>query len=312
VAAPHARRRSRRPLPTRNPPPEGRRRRRPGVHHRRHGRRHGHGRGAGGGQAQQGDGCGGGGPRMWVGLWLAGGSAEQGRAAPTGSGAPTSRAAGAPVWRPTRRATAPSPFLRPQTPPSPPNLTPPGVLTVGVVTYPFTFEGRRRSNQAVEGIEALRGAVDSVIVIPNDKLLEVAGEGTPLQVRLGWGLGGVVEERRRRGGTGSRVGGRRHKQRRLTGLRPHLTQLTPVGGVQPRRRRAAPGRAGHQRHHHRAGPDQRRLCRRARYHEQRRHRDAGGCCGLGLGCLLRGVLGGQGACARSGQSAPIPQQMHGL
>ncbi|KAI8467226.1 MAG: Tubulin/FtsZ, GTPase domain-containing protein [Monoraphidium minutum] len=56
-----------------------------------------------------------------------------------------------------------------------------GILTVGVVTYPFTFEGRRRSNQAVEGIEALRGAVDSVIVIPNDKLLEVAGEGTPLQ-----------------------------------------------------------------------------------------------------------------------------------
>jgi hypothetical protein len=39
-----------------------------------------------------------------------------------------------------------------------------GILTVGVVTYPFTFEGRRRSNQAVEGIEALRAAVDSVIV----------------------------------------------------------------------------------------------------------------------------------------------------
>ena len=56
-----------------------------------------------------------------------------------------------------------------------------GVLTVGVVTYPFTFEGRRRSSQAVNGIEALRGAVDSVIIIPNDKLLEVAGEGTPLQ-----------------------------------------------------------------------------------------------------------------------------------
>jgi len=52
---------------------------------------------------------------------------------------------------------------------------------VGVVTYPFTFEGRRRSNQAVGGIDSLRGAVDSVIVIPNDKLLEVAGEGTPLQ-----------------------------------------------------------------------------------------------------------------------------------
>ncbi len=48
-----------------------------------------------------------------------------------------------------------------------PTTTPtlPGVLTVGVVTYPFTFEGRRRSNQAVEGIEALRAAVDSVIVV---------------------------------------------------------------------------------------------------------------------------------------------------
>jgi len=66
-----------------------------------------------------------------------------------------------------------------QTPLLPLNKT--GVLTVGVVTYPFTFEGRRRSNQAVEGIEALRSAVDSVIIIPNDKLLEVAGEGTPLQ-----------------------------------------------------------------------------------------------------------------------------------
>jgi cell division protein FtsZ len=56
-----------------------------------------------------------------------------------------------------------------------------GVLTVGVVTYPFQFEGRRRSAQALEGIEALRSAVDSVIVIPNDRLLEVAGEGTALQ-----------------------------------------------------------------------------------------------------------------------------------
>ena len=51
----------------------------------------------------------------------------------------------------------------------PPHTTAPptqctGILTVGVVTYPFTFEGRRRSNQAVEGIEALRNAVDSVIV----------------------------------------------------------------------------------------------------------------------------------------------------
>ncbi len=58
---------------------------------------------------------------------------------------------------------------------------PQGILTVGVVTYPFNFEGRRRSSQAADGIEALRESVDSVIVIPNDRLLDVADEGTPLQ-----------------------------------------------------------------------------------------------------------------------------------
>ncbi|MEW5316217.1 MAG: hypothetical protein WDW38_007599 [Sanguina aurantia] len=56
-----------------------------------------------------------------------------------------------------------------------------GILTVGVVTYPFSFEGRRRSSQASDGIEFLRSNVDSVIVIPNDRLLDVASEGTALQ-----------------------------------------------------------------------------------------------------------------------------------
>ncbi len=56
-----------------------------------------------------------------------------------------------------------------------------GILTVGVVTCPFSFEGRRRSTQALDGIEELRAAVDSVIVIPNDRLLEVAEADTPLQ-----------------------------------------------------------------------------------------------------------------------------------
>mmetsp|Transcript_30079 Transcript_30079/g.74621 ORF Transcript_30079/g.74621 Transcript_30079/m.74621 type:complete len:287 (-) Transcript_30079:140-1000(-) len=56
-----------------------------------------------------------------------------------------------------------------------------GNLTVGVVTYPFTFEGRRRINQAAEAIEALRQNVDTLIVIPNDRLLDVVEEGTPLQ-----------------------------------------------------------------------------------------------------------------------------------
>ncbi|MFZ4639630.1 MAG: cell division protein FtsZ [Nodosilinea sp.] len=56
-----------------------------------------------------------------------------------------------------------------------------GALTVGVVTRPFTFEGRRRMTQADRGIEALQGRVDTLIVIPNDKLLSVISEQTPVQ-----------------------------------------------------------------------------------------------------------------------------------
>ena len=49
-----------------------------------------------------------------------------------------------------------------------------GALTIGVVTRPFTFEGRRRSDQADAGIEALRAEVDTLIVIPNDRLLSIS------------------------------------------------------------------------------------------------------------------------------------------
>jgi cell division protein FtsZ len=49
-----------------------------------------------------------------------------------------------------------------------------GALTIGVVTRPFAFEGRRRSNSAEEGIANLREEVDTLIVIPNDKLLSIA------------------------------------------------------------------------------------------------------------------------------------------
>lgn len=49
-------------------------------------------------------------------------------------------------------------------------------LTVGVVTRPFGFEGRRRSKQAMEGIEALREVCDTLIVIPNDSLLKMSEE----------------------------------------------------------------------------------------------------------------------------------------
>ena len=49
-----------------------------------------------------------------------------------------------------------------------------GALTVGVVTRPFGFEGRRRSVQAEEGIQALRDVLDTLIVIPNDRLLQIS------------------------------------------------------------------------------------------------------------------------------------------
>jgi cell division protein FtsZ len=55
-----------------------------------------------------------------------------------------------------------------------------GALTIGVVTRPFTFEGRRRGLQAENGIQRLKEKVDSQIVIPNDRLLTVADEKTSI------------------------------------------------------------------------------------------------------------------------------------
>ncbi|KAK6152311.1 hypothetical protein DH2020_014946 [Rehmannia glutinosa] len=55
-----------------------------------------------------------------------------------------------------------------------------GILTVGIVTTPFSFEGRRRAVQAQEGIAALRENVDTLIVIPNDKLLTAVSASTPV------------------------------------------------------------------------------------------------------------------------------------
>src|SRR4029078_1783325 len=53
-------------------------------------------------------------------------------------------------------------------------------LTVGIVTSPFAFEGTRRSGQAQAGVAALRETSDTVIVIPNDRLLDVLDKQTPL------------------------------------------------------------------------------------------------------------------------------------
>jgi cell division protein FtsZ len=55
-----------------------------------------------------------------------------------------------------------------------------GALTVGVVTRPFAFEGRRRSDQAEHGIDQLRERVDTLIVIENDRLLQVVEKKTPV------------------------------------------------------------------------------------------------------------------------------------
>ncbi len=55
-----------------------------------------------------------------------------------------------------------------------------GILTVGVVTRPFSFEGLRRRKQADEALEALRGKVDTLITIPNDKILSLIDKTTPL------------------------------------------------------------------------------------------------------------------------------------
>lgn len=55
-----------------------------------------------------------------------------------------------------------------------------GALTVGVVTKPFMFEGKKRARQATEGIEVLEESVDSLITIPNQRLLYIAGESLSL------------------------------------------------------------------------------------------------------------------------------------
>lgn len=56
-----------------------------------------------------------------------------------------------------------------------------GALTIGIVTKPFKFEGGRRRKQAMEGIERLSAQVDSIVTIPNDRLLQIADKNTTLE-----------------------------------------------------------------------------------------------------------------------------------
>jgi cell division protein FtsZ len=55
-----------------------------------------------------------------------------------------------------------------------------GILTIGVVTKPFTFEGKKRLAQAERGIESLKSKVDALVVIPNDKLLQIIDRKTKM------------------------------------------------------------------------------------------------------------------------------------
>ena len=59
-----------------------------------------------------------------------------------------------------------------------------GALTVGIVTKPFLFEGRKRMRQAEQGISDMRRNVDTMIVVPNERLLAVVGKGIPFQDAL--------------------------------------------------------------------------------------------------------------------------------
>lgn len=53
-----------------------------------------------------------------------------------------------------------------------------GILTVGIVTKPFSFEGNRRTKNADEGLQKIKAAVDTLIVIPNDKIFNVIDKKT--------------------------------------------------------------------------------------------------------------------------------------
>lgn len=60
-----------------------------------------------------------------------------------------------------------------------------GILTVGVVTKPFAFEGRKRQLQAEQGVEALKDKVDTLVIIPNDRLIQIAEKRTTMSEAFG-------------------------------------------------------------------------------------------------------------------------------
>ena len=89
------------------------------------------------------------------------------------------RCSRAPTWcsSPRARAAAPAPVARRSSRRSRSEI---GALTIGVVTRPFGFEGRRRSVQAESGIQKLKEKVDTIIIIPNERLFQVSDEHTSM------------------------------------------------------------------------------------------------------------------------------------
>ena len=59
-----------------------------------------------------------------------------------------------------------------------------GALTIGIVTKPFLFEGKKRMRQAEQGLAELKRAADTVIVVPNERLLSVVGKGVSVRDAL--------------------------------------------------------------------------------------------------------------------------------
>ena len=109
----------------------------------------------------------------------AGANPEVGARRPKRAATTSGRRSRAPTWcsSPPARAAARVPEALPIIAEMAREL---GALTVGVVTKPFTFEGRKRSSQAEAGIEALAKKVDTLIIIPNDRLLQVVEKRTSI------------------------------------------------------------------------------------------------------------------------------------
>ena len=92
-----------------------------------------------------------------------------------------------------------------------------GALTVGIVTKPFLFEGKKRMKQAEMGIAEMRKNVDTMIVVPNERLLAVVGKGIPFQEALKKADEVLLHATQ---GIAGLITTHRHHQRRLR-RRPH-------------------------------------------------------------------------------------------